>query len=332
MDLARTLRILCRAADRAAGSVSLEDGCAAIVQAAHDALRCHTAVVLLLEGGTLRLKTIVHRGLSDHFAYHYRPDLDENPTLDRVVRGGKRVSVPVPEDDQAALADLAMEEDAASVLAVPIRSGSVGVGCLLCADPAPDLFDRTAATLACLLGHLASSLYTRHTLGRRQRDLLITDAETGAYSFDFFCTRLGEEIARANRYTHGLGLLVVETDRLDRFEQMHGGAKAGRALKQMLRIAADQLRPVDTVGRYHMRQMTICLPETDEAGAAAAAERLREAVAAHDFGHAEPRLTLSVGATAYRPDDTVQGLIRRGERALHRARLAGGNQVVTAEA
>ncbi len=331
MELHRTLTILCRACDRAAASTSMEEGCSNAARAAREVLGCRAVALLLLADGNFRLRVVVHRGLSDHFAHGFRPDLNANETLGRVVRGREAVLVPDTAADFRTAADLRLEQDAGSVLAAPVRSGPVGLGCLICDADRPNAFEPEAVTVCCLLGHLVSAVYSRSMLREQQRQHQLTDPETGVYSFDFFCVRLREEMQRADRFERGLGLAIFEIDRLDRYEQRWGHRDATMALAQIVHTVAEHLRPIDTIGRFLHRQLGLCLPETDLAGAAVAADRLRREVEAFPFPHAEPRLTLSIGVADYREADPVPVLMERATRALYRAQLEGGNRVVTVE-
>ncbi len=79
----------------------------------------------------------------------------------------------------------------------------------------------------------------------------------------------------------------------------------------------------------------LLLPATDLAGAAAIAERIRDAVAAlaiafegSGFGH----VTISAGVAAVLPlqDSTAAQLLSSADRALYQAKRDGRNQVVAA--
>ncbi len=333
MDQSRLLDVLCRTCGRISGAWSLEEGCSAVVHAAREMTGCRSTALLLLTDGNLKLHVITHRGLSDHFAYHYRPDLDANATLSRVVRGGETVHVADAAVDAEAASDLTLEHPPGSALAVPVRGGSVGLGCLVAEAADPGALADEHVTLCCLLGHLVAGCYDRHTLRQQQRHATLTDPDTGVYSFDFFASRLREEMTRAGRYERSLGVLVLELDHLDRYRQVHGQREASLAVARVVHVVSSHLRPVDTVGRYHQWQLAVSMPEADAAGLAAAGKRLVASVAEAAFGHAEPALTLSVGGAVAAEGDTVSALVERAQRALYRAQMDGGNRThIEAEA
>ena len=113
-------------------------------------------------------------------------------------------------------------------------------------------------------------------------------------------------------------------------------------------IAVDQLgqaiRDTDTVGFLDVDgppHFAIVLPETDEQGAALAADKIRRSIASHDFGTtgAWKRITVSCGAgtigSGYRPMDEAGvlnrreytgNLLRESYQALDFGRAAGTNR------
>jgi len=111
----------------------------------------------------------------------------------------------------------------------------------------------------------------------------------------------------------------------DRFGHMLGN--------EVLRVAADVMRGVfranDVVARYGGEEFLVLLPDTPLAEAAALAERLRIALACHDWAelHAQLAVTISLGVAelaARAPEDCVN----EADRRLYAAKRAGRNCVV----
>jgi diguanylate cyclase (GGDEF)-like protein len=140
--------------------------------------------------------------------------------------------------------------------------------------------------------------------------------------------------ARAAR-RHGAGFAVLAMD-VDRFKAINDafGHDAGDAV---LRRVADALRASlrdgDTVGRAGGEEFVAVLPGAGEAAAAEVAERLRASVVALDCSDLHPalRVTLSVGAAVWRPDDAgVAATLKRADESLYRAKGLGRNRVEVA--
>jgi diguanylate cyclase (GGDEF)-like protein len=74
----------------------------------------------------------------------------------------------------------------------------------------------------------------------------------------------------------------------------------------------------------------VILPGLDLAGAEQVAERLHEAIAGETIeahgGRRLPAVTVSIGVSEMRPDDSSDALVERADAALYRAKAAGRNR------
>jgi diguanylate cyclase (GGDEF)-like protein len=104
-------------------------------------------------------------------------------------------------------------------------------------------------------------------------------------------------------------------------------------------IGKQVTRQTDFVARYGGEEFVVLLPETDQTGAAAVAERIRQSVYELDIAHEsgmDNRVTVSLGAASIEPSSS---LIRAGEQllvaadtALYASKSAGRNCVTVSEA
>ncbi|WP_165772274.1 ligand-binding sensor domain-containing diguanylate cyclase [Niveispirillum lacus] len=160
--------------------------------------------------------------------------------------------------------------------------------------------------------------------------LASTDGLTGLLNRRRFDEMALAEIDRAQRYCRPFSLLLVD---LDHFKQVNDnfGHNAGDAvLRSAAQRVMESVRTTDVVARYGGEELSVLLPETDEAEALVVAERIRQMIAARPVDHEgrEIILTASVGGAEYRPaDDSVARLIGRADAALYSAKQAGRNRV-----
>jgi len=145
--------------------------------------------------------------------------------------------------------------------------------------------------------------------------------------------RLTSEMERALRYDHSVALLLIDLDHFKRVNDTHGHLVGDAVLRDVSELLLGVARGVDVVGRYGGEEFLVVLPETDDEGAAAFAERVRERVEAHAFRPwdepRELRMTASIGVASFPAAriESVEDLFARADAALYRAKADGRNRV-----
>ncbi len=162
---------------------------------------------------------------------------------------------------------------------------------------------------------------------RRWRELSLTDELTGAYNRRYCGQRLNQEIARATRYRHPLGLVLIDVDHFKEVNDRHGHDMGDRVLQEMCRVIQSQSRTESALCRYGGDEFAIILPEASWEGARIYADRIRAAMGRNSFPHGEP-VTISVGLAAF-PDDapSPEGLFKAADNSLYAAKAGGRNRV-----
>jgi diguanylate cyclase (GGDEF)-like protein len=124
---------------------------------------------------------------------------------------------------------------------------------------------------------------------------------------------------------------MVDLDHFKAINDTHGHQGGDVVLKETARRMRASLRPYDGVGRYGGEEFIIVLPGADVRSTRAAAERLRQYLAAEPvvLGGATLQITASFGVACTHQGDAVDmaGLIRAADAALYRAKAGGRNRV-----
>jgi diguanylate cyclase (GGDEF)-like protein len=162
--------------------------------------------------------------------------------------------------------------------------------------------------------------------------MAITDELTGLNNYRFMLQRLDDEIERARRFGRNLSLLMLDADDFKAFNDTHGHVAGDVALSELAGVMQAAVRDIDVVCRYGGEEFAILLPETDPDGAFVAAEKVREAVAAHLFADADgrktERITVSIGLSTFPvPAADREELLRQADDALYVAKRTGRNRV-----
>jgi diguanylate cyclase (GGDEF)-like protein len=160
------------------------------------------------------------------------------------------------------------------------------------------------------------------------------DPLTGIPSRREFSARYDSEWSRGVRQGGLLSILMIDVDFFKQFNDHHGHIAGDACLHAIAQTLAHNIaRPGDTVARYGGEEFAVILPQTDNAGAIAIAEKMRSAVAAqriiHD-GAALGVVTISIGVATRIPLQSAVSveLLKLADIALYSAKQAGRNKVV----
>jgi two-component system, cell cycle response regulator len=161
----------------------------------------------------------------------------------------------------------------------------------------------------------------------RERDLeamAYYDELTGVANRRFAIRQLHALLSRARRHDQELSVILFDADRFKALNDRHGHGAGDEVLRGLAQRLRARVREEDVVARFGGEEFLVILPDTGAAGASAAAEDLRAAVAAEPFaiGRIALRLTVSAGWATWGGDD-LERLIARADRGLYAAKEAG---------
>jgi len=160
----------------------------------------------------------------------------------------------------------------------------------------------------------------------------VTDELTGLSNLRELQSALDREIERSRRFDSSLGLVMVDIDNFKQVNDVFGHQQGDKVLVQVARVLRELSRDIDEPARYGGEELAVITPETDTAGAAHQAERMREAIeglrVARLDGQGDLQITASFGVASL-PDTAwdKDSLIAAADGALYRAKHAGKNRV-----
>lgn len=168
-------------------------------------------------------------------------------------------------------------------------------------------------------------MMTKERSDAELRHAALRDRLTGCWNRTHLEEIVGREIARLQRHGHPVAAILVDIDHFKAINDRHGHDRGDAVLVAFARVARDSLRATDVLGRWGGEEFLVLLPTTGLTEAIATAERLRAAVAGHDFGIGAP-VNVSLGVAACLSTDTWSDWFRRADRALYRAKTEGRNR------
>jgi diguanylate cyclase (GGDEF)-like protein len=175
-----------------------------------------------------------------------------------------------------------------------------------------------------------ANLKLRETL----RTQSIRDPLTGLFNRRYMEESLERELRRAERRGHPVGVIMIDLDHFNHFNNTFGH-QAGDALLQAFgELLRTRVRSEDIACRYGGEEFTLIMPEAPPEIVLQRAEQLREEVRelrVNLRGQALGMVTASMGVAVFPTDAGVGSeLIREADRALYLAKEAGRDRVVGA--
>lgn len=157
----------------------------------------------------------------------------------------------------------------------------------------------------------------------------LTDPLTGLPNHRAIMKHLEKEVGRTQRFAHSFSLLFFDLDHFKTLNDSYGHAGGDVALHSLGQLLAEELRNLDTVGRWGGEEFIAILPETTMQEAQDIAERLRQRVNQHTFAIGGGlHLTCSIGIANYpKHATTLTTLINAADQAMYAAKRLGRNQV-----
>ena len=167
------------------------------------------------------------------------------------------------------------------------------------------------------------------------RQLVERDALTGLYNRRALRDRLDEQWSRWQREQLPFAVVALDLDHFKRVNDTHGHAVGDQVLEQVAAVLRDQVRLHDVVARMGGEEFVVLLPQASLDHARGLGLRLCERLRqqALPAGPAGVLVTASIGLAVVGPADAdVDGVLRRADDALYRAKSAGRDQVQEAVA
>jgi diguanylate cyclase (GGDEF)-like protein len=154
----------------------------------------------------------------------------------------------------------------------------------------------------------------------------IIDELTSLYNRRKFETTMVEELNRAERYKHGLSLIMIDVDKFKFYNDTYGHQTGDKILQKLGELLRGSIRKTDIPCRYGGDEFAILLPETSKEKAEHISNKLINVVSNHQFvgvGKSSiGKITISCGVSSYRQDQDIESFVREADIALYKNKSA----------
>jgi diguanylate cyclase (GGDEF)-like protein len=229
-----------------------------------------------------------------------------------------------------------------SYAVMPMPAAERRLGLLVFESRDPHRFEPAMASD--FLGHLgAVAAVCLENAANRARLLRtgVTDFLTGFHNRRYLHARMREELARAQRVSGRVGLLMIDVDHFKSINDRHGHLGGDAVLREIAQRIARTIRTSDTGARFGGDEFAVLVAGAGGPDLDRLATRIAESLAASPVtvpGGAGVRVTLSLGGAVAEPGPTerdyrllAERLTAEADAALYRAKSAGRARHVIAD-
>jgi len=162
------------------------------------------------------------------------------------------------------------------------------------------------------------------------RHVVHTDRLTGVGNRQLVEGRLRAVIAECEHTQSSAGLLFMDIDNFKRVNDTHGHVIGDKVLRMVTATFNHSLRVTDTIGRWGGEEFIAILKDiNDDDALRQIAEKVRTLIEFSRLDHNGQSLTvtISIGATRLRPNDTAETIMERADGLMYQSKKAGRNIV-----
>jgi diguanylate cyclase len=163
----------------------------------------------------------------------------------------------------------------------------------------------------------------------------MTDGLTGAYNRQAFDDTLKDLLVRSRVMNNDLSLLMLDLDDFKKINDTYGHLIGDRVLVAFCQKCRKSIRGDDVLARYGGEEFAIILPGANLKNALKKGRQICDAISSARYATNNDdseedvlSVTVSIGVTVFKHDDTAETIISRADKALYKAKRSGKNCAV----
>ena len=232
-------------------------------------------------------------------------------------------------DANASRAEGARQDGLHACVLLPILNGEEVVAVMELVSPAVLPEDPVQMEILESLSRQVSEFFERERAKAALERLSRIDSLTGLHNRRHIEEVLNGLVSAARRHDHGFAVLLADIDCFKEVNDSHGHRVGDEVLCATADTIVAALRTEDCIARWGGEEFLVALPGQDAKGAAAAAERIRAAVATaaiETSSGLDLAVTVTLGGAVW-AGDSVEEIVQHADAALYRGKAAGRDTV-----
>jgi diguanylate cyclase (GGDEF)-like protein len=153
------------------------------------------------------------------------------------------------------------------------------------------------------------------------------DPMTQIYNWKHMKLSIEAEIQKTKRTRDRFGVIQFDIDDFKRLNNEYGHYTGDQAILEIVDVVKSAIRIYDIFGRLGGEEFCVILPGAGRDEVEAISERIRHKIEKTKINRKIP-ITVSIGASLVRDDDTYYSIYQRADDAMYRAKERGKNRVV----
>jgi diguanylate cyclase (GGDEF)-like protein len=213
-----------------------------------------------------------------------------------------------------------------SALVCPLIFEDRVIGTLAVYHTAPSFYQEDHRRLLDRVCEQAAAVINNAIVFERTNEASLTDPLTSLRNTRFMVTYLNAELARAERGSTEVSLVVLDLDDFKEINDTHGHHVGDRALREVAQVLRTVIRPYDICVRYAGDEFIVVLANCGLDEAENKRKELQEAISDAAF-EARPGvrvpLSISAGSAVFPHDgDTYESLLAKADSRMYRDKVA----------
>lgn len=150
------------------------------------------------------------------------------------------------------------------------------------------------------------------------------DTLTQSYNRRKITTTITDQIKISNRYKRPLSIVFLDIDNFKYVNDEYGHQAGDLVLKEFTSVIKNNIRDVDSFGRWGGEEFIILLPETPKSTLDNILNKIQEAIESFEFTNVKI-VTCSFGATTLIEGEDDNSFINRADKAMYHIKKTGKN-------